>query len=375
MLLDPALLDPVPFDPTLFDPVLFDPVLFDPVPFDPVLFDVVALLFVAPLPRDELRPPLVVRLAMPHTVSRSTSPVTPATAVTVVREFLGTSCDAQPMIPLLSRPDEPTRRGKRQELFREAPRLWRAVMRTSRSLVAVTGRLEVSGDVPDRLRGKPLLLAANHIGAVDVLVLITACERLQLAPRFLATGGLFDAPVFGSILRVGKNVRADRGKSTATQALDRVVAALAEDHRPVLVYPEGRISLEPGLWPERGKTGVSRMALAAGTRVVPVSQWGAHEAMCYGKDRIEGPRDLWVLFSSWLRAIRQRPVLKVHFGPPVDLDDLSPDRPGDASRARDRIMRAITNGLAPLREDEPNVPCHRDPTRPVTGKHSPWRPD
>ena len=278
------------------------------------------------------------------------------------------------MVALPSTPHEPTRRSDRDKLYRDAPRLWRALMRVDRAIVALTGRLEVTGDVPDGLRGKPLLLASNHIGNLDALVLIAACRRRRIAPRFLATGGLFDTPVLGWILRKSRHVRADRGKATAAEALDRVVDALRESHRPVLMYPEGRISLEPGFWPERGKTGVARMALASRATVVPISQWGAHEAMCYGMVRVESRGDLWILFSSWLRAIRRRPTMKVHFGPPIDLSDLSPDRAGDAVRARDRIMRAITEGLVPLRADEPDVPAHDDPTRPVTDKPSPWRP-
>ncbi|CAM05074.1 1-acyl-sn-glycerol-3-phosphate acyltransferase [Saccharopolyspora erythraea NRRL 2338] len=247
-------------------------------------------------------------------------------------------------------------------------------MRIDRAVVALTGRLEVTGDVPDPLRGRPLLMAANHIGNLDPVVLIAACSRRRIAPRLLATGGLFDTPVLGWVLRRSRHVRADRGKATAGEALAKVVEALREDQRPVLMYPEGRISLEPGLWPERGKTGVARMALASQAPVVPVSQWGAHEAMCYGMLRVESARDLWILFASWLRAIRRRPTLKVHFGAPVDLSDLSADRPGDAVRARDRIMRAITDGLVPLRAGEPDVPDHDDPTRPVSDKRSPWRP-
>ena len=259
-------------------------------------------------------------------------------------------------------------------MFRDAPRLWRVLMRLDRAVVGLTGKLEVSGDVPDELRGGPMVLAANHIGNIDALVLIAACGRRKLAPRFLATGGLFDAPVLGAMLRHTRHVRADRGKATAVDALDRVVEALDGDHRPVLVYPEGRIGLEPDLWPERGKTGASRMALASTATVIPVSQWGAHEAVRYGMPTVRGVGDLWTLFASWLGAVRRRPRLKVHFGAPVELGDLSADRVGDAARARDRIMRSITGNLVPLRADEPEAPRHRDPSRPVTAKRSPWRP-
>lgn len=281
---------------------------------------------------------------------------------------------AQPVDPV-----EPTRRTpqasqrSRTRLFREAPLLWRALLRVDRALILLTGRLEVTGDVPDELRGRPLLLASNHVGNIDALVVMAACGRRRLALRFLATGGLFDTPVLGSMLRHCHHVRADRGKANAAQALDHVVGALEEDHRPVLVYPEGRISLEPGLWPERGKTGVARMALAGNVPVVTISQWGAHEAVYWGTETVTKPADFKPLVTSFGRALVNRPTFRVHFGEQVDLSDLSADRPGDAMRAHKRIMQAITDGLVPLRQDELDRPRFHDPTRP-TDAVSPWRP-
>lgn len=278
------------------------------------------------------------------------------------------------MVALPSSSNDPTRRADREQLYRRAPRLWRAALRVNRLLVAATGRLEITGDVGDAARQGPVLLAANHIGNVDALVLMAACARRRIPVRFLATGGLFDTPVLGHVLRATGHVRADRGSRTVADALRRAVDALADDPRPLLVYPEGRISREPGLWPERGKTGVSRMALASGAVVIPVSQWGAHEAMDYGVVRPGNLRDILGLAVSWIRALRRRPRLRVHFGGPVDLSDLSAERTGDAARARDRIMRAITSGLLGLRADEPDHPAHMDTTRPTSGKRSPWRP-
>lgn len=240
-------------------------------------------------------------------------------------------------------------------------------------LVAATGRLEVSGDVPDELRGRPLLLASNHIGNMDALVLLAACRKRRLAPRVLATGGLFDTPVLGNALQRCGNLRADRGSSSVTEALRHVVRALANDPRPVVVYPEGRITLEPGMWPEHGKTGAARMALAAHAVVIPVSQWGAHEIVPYSLPHVSSIKEAWTVTRSWLRGVRRRPVLRVRFGAPVDLSALSSERVGDAARARERIMRAITDGLAPLRASEPELPRYCDPTRPETGKPCPWR--
>jgi len=93
----------------------------------------------------------------------------------------------------------------------------------------------------------------------------------------------------------------------------------------------------------------------------------------WGTERVNGWRDLLPLLTSWLRAIRNRPVFKVHFGSVVDLSDLSAGRAGDAVRAHRRIMRAITDDLVPLRADEPDTPRFHDPTRP-TDSTSPWRP-
>ncbi|HEY0636315.1 MAG TPA: lysophospholipid acyltransferase family protein [Pseudonocardiaceae bacterium] len=242
-------------------------------------------------------------------------------------------------------------------------------MVVGRVLVALTGRLEVSGRAP---RNTPLLLASNHIGVFDIVVLVAACHKLGIAPRFMATGGLFDAPVVGAVLRACGHLRVDRGKDTAVDAVRAAAGALAGGS-PVLAYPEGRISTDPGLWPERGKSGVARLALAAGVPVLPVAQWGAHEAICWGTPTVTGWADLKPLLVSWLRAMRARPTFRVRFGAPVDLSGLRYGRAGDARRAHERIMRAITANLVPLRTDEPDLPRFHDATRPVTGR-SPWRP-
>jgi 1-acyl-sn-glycerol-3-phosphate acyltransferase len=242
----------------------------------------------------------------------------------------------------------------------------------NRGFVALSGRLEISGTLPAPLRDRSMLLAANHIGVFDGFVLTAACHRAGLAPRFLVAGGIMDAPVVGWAMRTSGHLRVDRRKSTVTEAFDRAAAKLRTGTVAVLVYPEGRISHDPGLWPERGKTGVARLALAAHTPVVPISQWGAHESAYWGTEVVTGWADFRLVATSWLRSLPRRPTFRVHFGPVVDLDDLSVARPGDAVRARDRIMRAITAGLVPLRATEPDLPRFHDPTRPTDGT-SPWK--
>lgn len=250
---------------------------------------------------------------------------------------------------------------------------WRLMTFVNRGFVRLAGRLEVTGEIPPELHGRPALIAANHIGMFDPFVLTAALRESGVSPRFLLTAGLLDAPVVGWALRKGGSIRVDRGKSNVIEAFDRATEALATATGPVLVYPEGRVSREPGLWPERGKTGVARMALATKVPVLTISQWGAHEAVYWGIETVTGWRDFLPLATSWLRALRDRPTFRVHFGPIVDLSDLTPSHPGDAFRAHARIMAAITAGLVPLRADEPDTPRFHDPTRPTDGK-SPWRP-
>lgn len=240
----------------------------------------------------------------------------------------------------------------------------------NRGFVGLSGRLESTGMLP--ATDSSILLAANHIGVFDAFVLTAACHRAGVAPRFLVAGGIMDAPVVGWGLRASGHLRVDRSKSTAVEAFHAAVAALRHGCVAVLVYPEGRISHDPGLWPERGKSGVARLALAAGTPVVPVSQWGAHEAACWGTEVVTGWADFRPVLTSWLRSLARRPTFRVHFGAPVDLSGLSAATPGDAVKARDRIMLAITAGLVPLRPDEPDEPAWHDPTRP-TDSLSPWK--
>jgi 1-acyl-sn-glycerol-3-phosphate acyltransferase len=130
----------------------------------------------------------------------------------------------------------------------------------------------------------------------------------------------------------------------------------------VVGYPEGRITLDPGLWPERGKTGLARLALATDATVVPVAQWGAHEMIAWDRPGTM----LWTALTAAFR----RPTVRVHFGEPVDLAGLTLADRSHAQRAADRITEATIAALRPLRVDEPGLPRYVDPTRPVSTERS-----
>ncbi len=234
---------------------------------------------------------------------------------------------------------------------------WRFMLRRFSWLVSIFGRVEVTGGVPEELRRGPLLFAANHIGDFDPFVIAVALHKVGVVPRIMATGGIIEAPVAGPLLERTGGIRVERGTELARHAVRVTEVALAHAGH-VVAYPEGRVGLTPDGWPERGRTGMARMALGLGVPVIPVSQWGAHEVLQYGND--------WGKLRTVLRAVVRRPRLKVHVGPPVPLGDLQMGRVGDANRARYRIAAALTRGLVPLRAGEDDRPHYVDRTRPTT---------
>jgi len=236
------------------------------------------------------------------------------------------------------------------------PWVWRLLLFVSPAVAFPFCRLRVCGTVPEQLRRGPLIVAANHVSPVDPLVLTAACRRVGLAPRFLATGGIFRAPLVGAVMRRSGHIRVDRWTARVAQALPDAAAALRAGS-VVLVYPEGRIGLDPWMWPERGKTGVARMAALSGAPVLPVAQWGAHEVLPY-----MSPKRIVV---SLLKAAVHRPVVWVRFGDPVDLSGVTGSAGAQAVRATQLIIEAIDGTLVPLRPDEPRLPRFVDRTRPV----------
>jgi 1-acyl-sn-glycerol-3-phosphate acyltransferase len=119
----------------------------------------------------------------------------------------------------------------------------------------------------------PGLLAANHVSALDgvVLALVTA-ERARRMTRFLTAAEFFRRRRVAWALRLYRQIPLRRGQGDAG-ALDEAVTTI---RRGALagIFPEGTVNPEPDGGLQRGRSGVARIALAAGAHVIPVGIWG-----------------------------------------------------------------------------------------------------
>jgi 1-acyl-sn-glycerol-3-phosphate acyltransferase len=182
----------------------------------------------------------------------------------------------------------------------------------------------------------PFVLSPNHYSNFDPVVVAWAVWKLKRAPRFLAKASLFSVPVVGGALRAIGQIPVERARPGRGNTSISAASELLEHQKGVIVYPEGTLTRDPGLWPMRGKTGAARLALEHGIPLIPAAHWGVQAIM---------PR-----YSKKLRLFGRKTV-QVLYGPPVDLDDLR-GRPLDQktlAEATDRIMIAITRLLEELR--------------------------
>jgi 1-acyl-sn-glycerol-3-phosphate acyltransferase len=179
------------------------------------------------------------------------------------------------------------------------------------------------------------VLAVNHVSEVDPAPYGHFVYDNGRLPRFLGKAEVFAVPVLGPILRSAGQIPVYRKSTDASQALAAAVDAVRRGEA-VVIYPEGTISRDPGLWPMVGKTGAARVALMTGCPVIPCAQWG--------------PQHILAPYARKPRIL-PRKVMHISAGPPVDLSDIAPGDLGSETLrvATARIMSAITALLEEVR--------------------------
>lgn len=183
-----------------------------------------------------------------------------------------------------------------------------------------------------------IVVVANHISWFDPLALAHLLWDSGRPPRFLAKEVVFRTPFVGMIVSNARQIPVHRETEIAGESVAAAVEAV-QDGETVVVYPEGTITRDPGLWPMTGKTGAARIALMADVPVIPVAQWGPQEVM--------GP---------YVKEFKMIPPkrMQLSVGPPVPLDDLR-GRPLDArllEQATERIMGEMTCLLEEIRGEK-----------------------
>lgn len=195
-----------------------------------------------------------------------------------------------------------------------------------------------------------VIVAPNHTSWFDPLVVAYILWSSDRPPRFLAKEAVFRVPVVGWIIKSAGQIPVHRATSDASKAIESALAALARGEC-VVVYPEGTITRDPGLWPMTAKTGAVRTALVSGAPIYPLAHWGAQDVM--GPYRKEF-------------KILPRKTVKFAIGDPVDLSDLE-GRPLDVATLAaggTRMMDDLTALLAEIRGEEP-------PETRMSFRHSP----
>jgi 1-acyl-sn-glycerol-3-phosphate acyltransferase len=181
------------------------------------------------------------------------------------------------------------------------------------------------------------VLAVNHVSEFDPVPYGHFIYDHGRLPRFLGKAEVFAVPVVGRILRSAGQIPVYRKSTDASKAFSAAVDAV-EQGEAVVVYPEGTISRDPGLWPMVGKTGAARIALTTGRPVIPCAQWG--------------PQEILAPYARRPRLL-PRKMMRISAGSPVDLSDLAQGVVTSESlhTATARIMAAITALLEEIRSE------------------------
>jgi 1-acyl-sn-glycerol-3-phosphate acyltransferase len=184
-----------------------------------------------------------------------------------------------------------------------------------------------------------VIIAANHLSWADPLAIAHFVYESGRYPVYLAKSGLFDAKIVGPVLHKTGQIPVFRDRAEAALALSEAEEGLRAGEC-LMFYPEGTCTRDPELWPMSGQTGVARLALATGAKVVPVAHWGAHELWPYGTKN----------FRPFPRK-----TMHVLAGPPVDLSEYEgqPLTKATLRAATDDIMRVIAGQLGELRGETP----------------------
>ncbi len=197
------------------------------------------------------------------------------------------------------------------------------VMRVQRWRFDVTGLHHVP-------RTGGAVIASNHTSFWDFFTTGRGPYLTLGRPvRILAKASLFQAPIFGGIMRRAGHIPVHRASGRA--ALSSAIDALRRGEL-VLVLPEQTISPTFELLPF--KPGAARMAIAADVPIVPAVSWGSHRFHTVGR------RPRW----SWRLPVTVRYGQPVLPGPQDDPDTVMAELRRRMDHLLDEVQRTYHDG-------------------------------
>jgi len=166
----------------------------------------------------------------------------------------------------------------------------------------------------------PAIIAANHLSFLDSFFIPLVVRWRTVT--YLAKADYFKSWKTAWFFRMAGQIPTEREGGKKSEAALNTALGVLKEGSLLGIYPEGTRSPNGKL--HRGRTGVARLALAAGTPIVPCGLVGTPEVM---------PID------AKLPRLRGRPKVIVRFGKPLDLSRFS-------DQERDRfVLRSITDEL------------------------------
>lgn len=155
--------------------------------------------------------------------------------------------------------------------------VWAVSIRVLDAVVRLLVAVTVTGREHLPARGGALL-AANHVSALDPLVLLVVAHRSGRKVRFLGVQELHDHPLAGPFVRAGRHIPVVQGSPSRAPLIAAEHALRAGEL--VLVYPEGTIPRDGAEAAAKG--GIGLLALRAGVPVVPLRSRGLERPVLRG---------------------------------------------------------------------------------------------
>jgi 1-acyl-sn-glycerol-3-phosphate acyltransferase len=92
------------------------------------------------------------------------------------------------------------------------------------------------------------VVVANHASYLDALTAGAYVWESGRVPRYLIKSGLWRVPVLGAVFRNARQIPVHRGGPDAAAAYRSAVEAVRSG-QVIIVFPEGTLTRDPGLWP------------------------------------------------------------------------------------------------------------------------------